>query len=127
MIVLVCGDRDWTDEKMIEAELQKLPKGSIVVHGACRGADTIAGNIAKRLGFEVRPYPANWNEFGKRAGVIRNREMLQRENPNLVIAFHKNLDRSKGTKDMVTVAKEAGVRVKIAPQPASLFDIIEET
>jgi hypothetical protein len=126
MVVIVCGDRFWTDVEMIEAELRKLPKGTIIVHGACRGADTIASNIAKRLGFEVRPYPADWDEFGVRAGPFRNRKMLRQESPNLVIAFHKDLANSKGTKDMVEIAKAAQVPVKIIPQPASLFDVSEE-
>ena len=45
MKVLVCGSRKWLEQKPIERELRKLPPGTIVVHGACRGADNIAGYV----------------------------------------------------------------------------------
>lgn len=109
MKVLVTGDRNWTNREVIERELRKLPPGSIVVHGAARGADSIAGEIARRLGFEVRPYPADWDTHGKAAGPMRNAEMLRREHLlhspiEKVLAFHSDFENSRGTKDMVTKA-----------------------
>lgn len=118
MKVLVTGDREWTDRAMIRRELAKLPSGTIVVHGGARGADTIAGEIAKELGFVVRVYPADWNGQGKAAGPIRNSTMLVREHRpeepiNLVLAFHHDLSKSRGTRDMVTKSKNAGIDVRL--------------
>lgn len=67
-IVLICGDRDWIDEEPIEKRLSQLPAGTVIIHGAARGADTIAGMVAERLGFKVVPYPAQWTLYGKGAG-----------------------------------------------------------
>lgn len=111
MKVLVTGSRDWTDEAVIHQALSSLPAGSSVIHGAARGADTIADRVAKSLGFAVRSYPADWPKYGKPAGMIRNREMLEKERPDLVLAFP--MPGSKGTWGMVRIARVAGVTVRI--------------
>jgi hypothetical protein len=41
--------------------------------------------------------------------------MLDTEQPDLVIAFHKNLAASKGTADMVKYARKKGVPVRLVP------------
>lgn len=46
------------------------------------------------------------------AGVIRNREMLA-EGPDVVLAFHADLAKAKGTRHMVRIAREAGVPVRV--------------
>jgi len=112
MRVLVCGSRDWDDRSAILRELQKLPPDTEIIHGAAVGADSIAGEIATDLGLAVRSFPAEWNRHGRAAGPIRNNRMLK-ENPDLVLAFTKNLLRSRGTADMVRRAESAGVETAI--------------
>lgn len=118
--VLVTGSRDWIDPHPIERELKKLPPGTIVVHGGARGVDTIAGFVAKKLGLKVREYQARWQEYGRTAGPIRNREMLQKEHPDskgefvsVAIAFHKDPNLGKGTKDMVELVREAQPTIEV--------------
>lgn len=117
--VLVCGSRVWTNRSIIREWLAKLPPGSIVVHGAAPGADTLAGEEATTLGFEVRRYPADWTKHGNAAGPIRNQQMLDAEAPDVVFAFTNILarpnDRPTGTGDMVVRAVGAGVRCTIIP------------
>jgi hypothetical protein len=110
MKVLVCGDRDWTNKEAIRRELSKFPPGTVVVHGDCRGADRLAGEVAEELGFRVIPVPADWDTYGDAAGPIRNAKML-REHPDIerVLAFHPNLKKSKGTKNMWHQAIGAGL------------------
>lgn len=111
--VLVTGDRNWTDINPIMRELYSLPKDAIIIHGGARGVDSLAGLAAKQLGLEVRVYPAKWEIYGKSAGYIRNQEMLDAEEPDLVLAFHPDLSKSRGTKDMVNRAMLQGLPVKI--------------
>lgn len=118
MKVLVTGSRDWSDIDAVIRELSKFPVGTIVIHGACSGADTIAGDVAEALGFEVRAYPADWDRYGRAAGPIRNRHVLcvehRREEPvGLVLAFHADLEHSKGTKDMVGIVREANIECRV--------------
>jgi hypothetical protein len=115
MKILICGSRFWTKRESIKKELEKFSRDTIIIHGACKGADSLAGYIARRLGFtNIQEYPADWKQYGKGAGSIRNRKMLK-ENPDtdLVLAFHENIENSKGTKDMLAVAEAAGIEYKL--------------
>ena len=121
MKILICGDRAWTNVRKIEAYLRRVQQttgliGSeiTIIHGACRGADSVAGDIAKSLGMAVVPFPAEWNGLKKAAGPIRNQKMLD-EHPDLVVAFHAKLKTSKGTLDCIMEANRRGVRVEIIP------------
>jgi hypothetical protein len=113
--ILICGDRNWKDFAAIKRELHNLPHGSTIIHGDCRGADKIAGYIAKQLGLEVVAFPADWKNHGRAAGPIRNKQMLDDGKPDLVIAFHPDIASSKGTADMVKQARNRGLEVRIYP------------
>ncbi len=108
--VLICGDRNWTDKAMIEYYLTKtLPKMGLkpvlIIEGGARGADRLAAQVAIELGIPIQEHPAHWNIYGRGAGPIRNKEMLQ-EHPDVVVTFHDNLEQSKGTKNMVKQARD---------------------
>ena len=51
---------------------------------------------------------ADWDQFGRWTGPKRNKEMLERYGPDLVLAF----EGGKGTADMVKQAQAAGVAVR---------------
>lgn len=108
--VLVCGSRDWNRPALIAAKLAELPPGSIVMHGTARGADIIAADYAYSLGFEVEHYPADWKRYGKKAGIIRNLEMLDAR-PNLVFAFWDG--KSRGTKHVIDEARKRRIHVEV--------------
>jgi hypothetical protein len=112
MLVLVCGDRNWKNRDKILARLYELEGDVTVIHGACRGADNLAGEVAISLGYKVRRFPADWDKHGVAAGPIRNREMLDQQ-PHLVIAFHSNLSSSRGTADTVAEARRRGIPVEV--------------
>lgn len=109
--VLVCGSREWTNRDVIIRELHELPLGRLI-HGNCRGADKLAAEIGRYLGWKVEPFPADWKALGKKAGPLRNRQMLD-EKPDLVLAFHAGIERSKGTADCVQEANRRGLKWKV--------------
>lgn len=117
MRVLITGDRNWKRIDIIERELKKLPADTIIIHGAARGADTLGKFVAERLGLKVindgKGFPADWKRYGRSAGPIRNQLMIDKGNPDLVLAFHENIAESRGTRDMVARASGAGVKVII--------------
>ena len=112
LLVLVCGSRNWKNNKLIAECLSKFPAGTTVMHGGCRGADVIAGSIARRMGFDTWVYPAQWNKYGKSAGPRRNDRMLD-EKPDLILAFHDHVETSRGTRDVVMKAQKRGISVEI--------------
>lgn len=100
---------------IIERELRKLPADTMIVHGTARGVDTLAKFVAERIGLKVindgKGFPADWKRYGRCAGPIRNQVMIDEGRPDLVLAFHTNIDESRGTKDMIDRANK--VRIKV--------------
>lgn len=113
MRVLICGDRNWTQFEPIEREIEKLPKGSVVIQGEAKGADTIAKIVAKKYKLDVISFPANWRKYGKSAGPIRNTQMINEGDPQEVWAFHADIKSSKGTADMVKQARLHNIPVTV--------------
>lgn len=111
MRVLVCGDRHWQDRELLFATLDGY-KITLVIEGCARGADRLGEQWAQERGIPVEHHPANWERFGRAAGPIRNTEMLRRH-PDMVIAFHDDLSRSRGTIDTVSQAHDLGLPVVV--------------
>jgi cytidylate kinase len=80
-------------------------------HGAAKGADTLAGEIAEEYGLKVIKFPARWDLYGRAAGPIRNTKMLREGKPKIIYAFYTDKNESKGTKDMVRQGRKAGIKV----------------
>jgi hypothetical protein len=106
MKVLVCGGRSYLDHKRVFEVLDGLrPKH--VIHGGASGADRCANDWALVRGVRRSIYPADWTRHGRAAGPRRNQLMLDKEKPDLVVAFPGGRE----TADMVSRARAAGVRV----------------
>ena len=113
MKILCCGDRNWTDRQLIYKVLsQYIDEKPTIIEGGASGADELSREVAKELGLNFIEVPAEWDKHGRSAGPMRNREMLEYK-PDLVIAFHDDLSKSKGTKNMVGLAMKAKVLVRI--------------
>jgi hypothetical protein len=120
MRLLVCGSRAWTDRPRLFEVLDRLVSqhsdGQVVtvIEGDARGADRVAGQLARRRGWRLERYPADWTRHGRAAGFRRNARMLREGRPDLVVAFTVGpLAESRGTADMVRRARAAGVPVQV--------------
>ena len=118
MRLLICGDRDWIDERLIYDEILAL-KPDVIIEGEARGADTIAMDIGNALGIKVLPFPADWGRYGRAAGQIRNTQMLVEGKPDKVLAFHDDIIRSKGTRNMIGQCIKKGIDVKLISHEVS--------
>lgn len=110
--LLVCGGRDFWNPPLAYEVLDDLHAKygfSFVVHGNARGADRLGGIWAKLRGIKVIACPADWAKHGKRAGPIRNQNMLGHLDPAsaIVVAFPGGA----GTRDMVKRAERAGFTI----------------
>lgn len=118
MRVIVCGSRRTgiaTDRAALEraavanaldALFPPANRPSLLIHGAAKGVDTIAGNWAENVGVPVYAVKAEWSRFGDNAGPMRNAAMLLAR-PDFVVAFPGG----DGTANMKDLARRAGVAV----------------
>ena len=110
MRVLVCGSRHFTDYQLLKETLESYDITEII-SGHARGADSLAEVFATEKQIPKRIFPADWERYGKRAGPIRNAQMLREGLPDMVLAFLG--PNSRGTKNMINQAEKAGVPVHI--------------
>jgi len=107
--IIVCGGREFADRDKMFKALTNIGESQVtIVHGAARGADTLAADVAEQLGWTVEAHPADWNRHGKAAGIIRNQKMLD-TGVDGVIA----MPGGRGTADMVRRAQDAGIPVEV--------------
>lgn len=110
--ILVCGGRHYDDAERLIENLEGIAgtvdssKQLVLIHGAARGADSIAESWAQWRGLKIMRFPADWKRYGRAAGHIRNTEMLESGCPDLVVAAPGGA----GTANMVTQAHKFGVR-----------------
>lgn len=90
------------------------------MHGCARGVDTWAEDVARTIGASILRRPADWNRYGKRAGMIRNEAMLNeaRHAEDLRILMFWN-EHSRGTKHMIDRCIALGIPHEII-RPDSL-------
>ena len=108
---LICGGRNFADPVMFDSAMSDLTglRGmpAKIVHGGAGGVDSMANHWGQRHALEIACEKAEWNRHGNAAGPIRNQAMLDKHKPNLVVAFPGG----RGTADMVTRSRAAGVSV----------------
>lgn len=115
MRILVTGSRDWDDwETLSQAIIDAwrsagCPPWVTVIQGGARGADFMAEQLARKVCWKVETYPANWNGFGRGAGMIRNREMIA-TGADVCLAFIRN--QSRGATHCANEAEKAGIPVR---------------
>ncbi len=114
MKLLICGDRNWKSFNVIYTSICRVAETQwidLIIEGEAKGADLMGRKVAESLCIPCLQFPAHWDQWGRAAGPIRNRHMLKDGNPDLVLAFHDSIYSSKGTKDMITIARDHGVPV----------------
>ena len=112
MRILVTGSRHHSDYSLIKSALQAAADGEehTLVNGGASGADSLARRAAEELGWTVETYPADWETYGKRAGYLRNKQMVDSQ-PDLCLAFPLGV--SRGTWMTVKLCGKANIPVKV--------------
>lgn len=105
MKLAVVGSREFSDYNLLEEHIMKnYPTVTTIVSGGAKGADTYAELYAKKFGLHTEIEKPNWNLYGKSAGAIRNKAIV--ESSDMILAFWDG--ESKGTKITIDMAIKSG-------------------
>lgn len=108
MRVIIAGSRSIDDYELlldaIEASGFKITQ---ILSGRARGVDKMGESYARRNKIPLKYFPADWDKYGKSAGIRRN--VLMGENADALIALWDG--KSKGTAHMIDYAKRKGLQV----------------
>lgn len=124
--ILVCGGRHFESYGLLKVVLGKLIENfhidismSEIVSGHCQGADMLGEKYAEEYGISVKRFPADWEKYKRKAGPIRNKQMLDYisgfEN-KLVVAF--TTADTVGTRNTIKLAQKNNIPVVEIPYTA---------
>ena len=109
MRVAVTGGRDYKNKIKVFETLDNLlfrnPNFTLVV-GDATGADAYAQVWAQKKNIPVEIFKADWAYYGRSAGPIRNRQMVD-SGVDLLVAFSGGI----GTDNMTTLCQQAHVKI----------------
>lgn len=115
MRYLVCGSREYARLNYVKCFLDSINPDDEIIVGDARGVDTYVKKYCQNvLKKEPRVYQAAWDIHGKKAGLVRNLEMLDTL-PHYVIAFWDGS--SPGTKFMIDTCLRRQINLQV------IFDI----
>jgi hypothetical protein len=108
MILAVVGSRTFSDYKLLDETLTRFHQVNPIteiVSGGARGADSLAERWANENNIPVKVYPAEWEKYGRRAGMIRNRYIIS--NSEYCFAFWDGF--SHGTKNDIELCHKFNI------------------
>jgi len=110
MKLIIAGSRSFRDYQLLcqtlEPERHRITE---VLHGGARGVDQLGFRWALKHHIRSRCFAADWQRFGKAAGVRRNYQMAQAG--DVLVAFH--VHNSPGTAHMIACMRALGKPVVV--------------
>jgi predicted Rossmann fold nucleotide-binding protein DprA/Smf involved in DNA uptake len=112
MNIAIVGSRSWKAAHVIRDTIDSLRLNHpdlTIISGGARGVDRIAAAYARECGVAVVEYHADWRRHGRKAGPMRNREIVAAADE--VIAYWDGT--SAGTNNTIELARLKGIPVEI--------------
>jgi YspA, cpYpsA-related SLOG family len=107
---IIAGSRTIEDYLLVEQAIRESGfEITEVVSGTARGVDRLGEQWAFQRGIPVQRFFPDWDQFGKRAGFLRNEQMAKYA--EALIAVSKN--GSSGTNDMIRRAELNNLKIHI--------------
>ena len=120
MRVIIAGSRDFNNYEYlrdkVDEYLKSNPSNTLeIISGTARGADTLGSIYAEEHNIHLTEMPAQWEMYGRSAGIIRNNEMINYASASrekgVLIAFWDG--KSRGTEHTIREARKQGLEVKV--------------
>lgn len=110
MKLVIAGTRTFSNYELLkEYVIKNYSLSNLeIVSGTASGADSLGERFANEFGLPLYRFPANWSKYGKRAGILRNKEMTKFCDQCLVFWDGK----SRGSYNMIQEATIQNKKVK---------------
>jgi hypothetical protein len=121
MKVIIAGGRDFDDLEQMEDDMWQL-FGHVdygysqaanfdleFLGGGAKGADALGKRWAKEEDMKYTEFPADWAQFGKQAGPLRNIQMAIAA--DVLVAFWDG--ESRGTEHMIEAAMDHNLEIHV--------------
>jgi hypothetical protein len=96
--IAIIGSRSFNDKDKLELAINELNLDiDTVVSGGAMGADKLGEEWARNKGLKVELYLPEWSKYGRSAGIIRNKAIIQ--SCDFCLAFWDG--KSKGTNSSI--------------------------
>lgn len=118
MKLAIVGSRTFNDYNLLIKFIEKhydTSEITTIISGAARGADSLGRQYAIENGYELIEFPADWKKYGKRAGFIRNVDIIK--NCDECVCFWDG--QSNGTKHDIELCEQMKKPYKVC-----CFDVI---
>lgn len=110
MRVVVAGSRNIFDYELLKRAIDESGfEITEIVSGGAKGIDSLGEHWAAHNSVACKVFNADWQQFGRRAGPLRNKEMA--EYADALIAIWDG--ESKGTKNMILNAQNSGLQIHV--------------
>ena len=119
--IMIVGTRTYEDYKEFKSKVDEWLNYNVnlnediieIVSGGARGVDSLAERLANEENFLIKVFPADWNKYGKSAGPLRNKQMVEyiKEKDGVCLIFWDG--QSRGTKNDIDLCNEYNVKHKI--------------
>lgn len=122
MITVIFGTRTVTDPEFLRSAVEAcgwVP--TCVISGGARGADRLGELWASYHNVPCRVFPAQWDDYGKAAGYLRNEKMSLEAEAGIALWDGY----SKGTKHMIQLMQEQGKRLCVLRTDLNITEEIE--
>jgi hypothetical protein len=108
MKTIIAGSRSITDPLTIENAIKESGfEITEVVCGLARGVDSLGKEWAIKNNIPIKEFPADWDTHGRKAGYVRNLEMVKYADALIAIWDGE----SKGTKHTITEAEKRHLKI----------------
>lgn len=113
MRVIIAGSRNFNDYLLLERTMKIIKDKGIIIEevlsGTARGADALGEKWAATKRIPLKRFPAEWEKYGRSAGIKRNYTMVN--NAEGLVAFWDG--KSKGTNHIIEHARQQGLFVYV--------------
>ncbi len=110
--MIVAGDRRLEDYALVKVHLDRLLEAKlpdvVILSGGARGADALGERYAQERSLPLERYPADWQTYGKRAGPIRNEQMVLRA--HALVCFDGG---GPGSRNVILLAQRHHLLVRV--------------